>query len=63
MVLFNANTEEDPTNQNKEDNWIWITYYTDGSQITSIQIYDVLYGSVMECLHINSSPFDSFDSA
>lgn len=44
-VLFNDdNTEENPDNQNKEDNWIWITYYTDGSKITSIQIYDVLYG-------------------
>lgn len=44
MVLFADNTEEDPTNQNKEDTWIWIIYYTDGSKITSIQIYDVLYG-------------------
>ncbi len=44
MVLFADNTEVDPTNQNKEDTWIWITYYTDGSKITSIQIYDVLYG-------------------
>ena len=48
MVLFNANIEEDPTNQNKEDTWIWITYYTDGSKITSIQIYDVKYGNIME---------------
>lgn len=44
MVLFNDGIEEDPTNQNKEDAWIWITYYTDGSKITSIQIYDVLFG-------------------
>lgn len=48
MVLFNNNTEEDPTNQNKDDTWIWITYYTDGSQITQIQIYDVKYGREME---------------
>lgn len=45
MVLFSDNTEEDPANQNKEDTWIWITYFTDGSEITSIQIYDVRYGS------------------
>lgn len=45
MVLFDDNNkEEDPANKNKEDTWIWITYYTDGSQITSIQIYDVQYG-------------------
>lgn len=48
MVLFNANIEEDPTNQNKEDNWIWITYYTDGYKITSIQIYDVKYGTELQ---------------
>ncbi len=48
-VLFNNdNTEEDPANQNKEDTWIWITYYTDGSKITSIQIYDVLYGRELQ---------------
>lgn len=47
-VLFNNSTEEDPTNQSKEDNWIWITYFTDGSEITSIQIYDVLYGSKLK---------------
>ncbi len=45
-VLFdNNNTEEDSTNQNKEDTWIWITYFTDGSKITSIKICDVLYAS------------------
>ena len=43
-VVFNNNTEEDSANQNKEDTWICITYYTDGSKITSIYIYDVLYG-------------------
>lgn len=43
-VLFNDSTEEDPVNQNKEDTWIWITYYTDEEKITSIQIYDVKYG-------------------
>lgn len=45
MVLFNNNIEDDPTNADKEDAWIWITYFTDGSKITSIQIYDVKYGS------------------
>lgn len=44
-VVFNGNIEDDLTNQNKEDNWICITYFTDGSKITSIQIYDVRYGS------------------
>ena len=48
MVLFANNTEEDPANPNKEDTWIWITYFTDGSKITSIQIYDVLYGSKLK---------------
>jgi len=43
-VIFNNNTEEDLADQNKEDDWICITYYTDGSQITAIKIYDVLYG-------------------
>lgn len=45
MVIFNNGIEEDPTNPDKEDTWIWITYFTDGSKITSIQIYDVRYGS------------------
>lgn len=44
-VVFNGNIEDNLTNQNKEDNWICITYFTDGSKITSIQIYDVKYGS------------------
>ena len=44
-VLFNGNIEEDPTNPNMEDSWIWITYFTDDSQITAIQISDVLFGS------------------
>uniref|UniRef100_UPI00155EB572 hypothetical protein n=1 Tax=Acetivibrio ethanolgignens TaxID=290052 RepID=UPI00155EB572 len=47
MVIFNNNVEENPTNQNKEDSWIWINYITDGSQITQIQIYDVKYGREM----------------
>ena len=45
MVLFTDETEQDPANPDKEDTWIWITYFTDGSKITSIQIYDVKYGS------------------
>lgn len=47
-VLFNGIAEEDPANPNKEDTWIWITYFNDGSKITSIQIYDVLYGSELK---------------
>lgn len=43
-VVFNGNIEDDLTNQNKEDSWICITYYTDNNIITSIQIYDVKYG-------------------
>lgn len=45
MVLFAGETEQNPANPSKEDSWIWITYFTDGSKITSIQIYDVKYGS------------------
>lgn len=48
MVLFADNVEEDPTSQSKEDTWIWITYYTDGSKIISIQIYDVKYGTELQ---------------
>lgn len=47
MVIFNGTIEEDPTNQNKQDSWLWINYITDGSQITKIQIYDVKFGSKM----------------
>lgn len=47
MVIFNGTIEEDPTNQNKQDGWLWINYITDGSQITKIQIYDVKFGSEM----------------
>lgn len=47
MVIFNGTTEEKPTNQNKEDDWIWINYITDGSEITKIQIYDVKFGKEM----------------
>lgn len=45
MVFFAGETEQDPANPSKEDSWIWITYFTDGDKITSIQIYDVKYGS------------------
>lgn len=45
MVLFADGTEQDPANPDKQSTWIWITYFTDGSKITSIQIYDVKYGS------------------
>lgn len=46
-VLFNGVTEENPTNQNKEENWILITYNTDGHQITRILISDVKFGREM----------------
>lgn len=48
MILFNNDTEEDPTNPDKEDTWVWIIYSTDESKITSIQIYDVKYGSELK---------------
>lgn len=48
MVLFAGGTEQDLANPDKEDNWIWITYYTDDEKITSIQIYDVKYGREMK---------------
>ena len=44
MVIFNGNQEESPTNQNKGNDWIWITYIIDDSKISQIQIYDVKYG-------------------
>ncbi len=43
-VVFNGNIEGDLTNQDKEDNWICITYYSDNNKITSIQIFDIKYG-------------------
>ena len=48
MVLFADETEQDPANPDKEDTWIWITYFTDDEKITSIQIYDVKYGREMK---------------
>ena len=45
IVFFADDKEEDSAIQNKEDSWIWITYRTDGSKITSIMIFDVKYGS------------------
>lgn len=48
FVIFNDEIEEDPTSQKKEDDWIWINYITDGSQITQIQIYDVKFGRDMK---------------
>lgn len=43
-VLFNGSTEENPADQDREDNWILINYFTDGSHITAIKICDVKYG-------------------
>lgn len=48
MILFNNDIEEDPTNVNKEDSWIWITYFINDNKVTSIQIYDVKYGREMK---------------
>lgn len=48
MVIFNNDIEEDPANPDKENTWVWITYFTDESKITSIQIYDVKYGSELK---------------
>jgi len=47
MVIFNNEIEEDPMNQNKEEDWLWINYITDGKNITRIQIYDCKYGNEM----------------
>lgn len=44
MVLFADGKEQDPANPDKQSTWIWIAYFTDGSKITSIQIYDEKYG-------------------
>lgn len=46
-VLFNGSSEEDPTVQNKEEDWLWVNYITDGTYITRIMIYDVKYGQEM----------------
>lgn len=48
MVLFAGGTEQDPANPDKEDNWIWITYFINDNKVTSIQIYDVKYGREMK---------------
>lgn len=47
MVIFNNGIEEDPMNQDKEDDWLWINYITDEKNITRIQIYDYKYGKVL----------------
>jgi len=44
MVLFNDNIEEDSANQNKEDDWIIIMYIIEDSKITSIRMFDVMFG-------------------
>lgn len=43
-VLFNGNQEEDPTNTQKENSWIWINYLVDDGNIVRILIYDVEFG-------------------
>lgn len=46
-VLFNDSTEENPTEENKDDSWLWINYTYDNNKITNIYIYDVKYGREM----------------
>ena len=45
-VLFDENSEEQNqlSDQNIKDNWIWINYLTENSKITNIVIYDVKFG-------------------
>ena len=47
MIIFNEKFQEQPVDQNKEDNWLWINYTTNGSQITQIQLYDVKFSKEM----------------
>ena len=42
-VLFNKNQEEDPTNSQKDDSWIWINYQTENNKIVRILICDVKF--------------------
>lgn len=47
-VLFDNGTEVNSDNQDIEDSWILITYYTDGSQIISIRICDGVYAKLLQ---------------
>lgn len=47
-VVFNDDTEVDMDDQVQKDTLIRISYYTDGSQITAIQIYDTLFGQLLK---------------
>ena len=42
-VLLNGNTEVDPAEPNKEDNWILISYNIEDSKITRITISDAKF--------------------
>ena len=47
-VLFDKSTEINPKDDsNKQDDFIWINYTTNGKTIEKITIYDVLYGKEM----------------
>lgn len=46
-IIYNEDAEEVSIEQEKEENWIWIIYYTDGTEITSIQIYDVKFATTL----------------
>ena len=43
QAVFWENTEEDPSKQTRDDNWLWISYYTENSKITMIQIADTTF--------------------
>ena len=48
-MLFNDKEEIAPTSEDKEDNYIWISYtFDDKDIITEISIYDVKYGREMK---------------
>lgn len=47
-VLFDNSTEINPTEEDKDDSWLWINYTYDDDKITSISIYDVKYGRKMQ---------------
>ena len=48
-VLFSEKEEIAPTSEDKEDNYIWISYTFDNKNIiTEISIYDVKYGREMK---------------
>lgn len=47
-VMFDGTEEVENAGQNKEDDWIEITYYVEDSEITSIEIADVKFYSKLQ---------------